>query len=58
MGSVVACLSLLRVIETAMNLWIDLPELISIQLGNNAFQFHERSTSTQLVMRSSDKLKN
>ena len=41
----------LRVIDCDVNDWLDLPELISIQMGYEAFWFKDDASST-LIMRS------
>ena len=41
----------LRVIDCTVSDWIDLPELTSIQMGEDAFQF-KNDASTTLIMRS------
>ena len=41
----------LRVIDCDVSDWIDLPELTSIQLGRDAFEF-KRDESSTLIMQS------
>ena len=50
-GVLVLCL---RVIDCDVNDWLDLPELTSIQMGNNAFRFKENDASSTLIMRSAE----
>ena len=49
MSVLVLCL---RVNGLKREWWLDLPELISIRLGEDAFQFNEYDDSSELIMRS------
>ena len=49
MSVLVLCL---RVIDCDESDLTDLPELTSIQMGNNAFRFKENDASSTLIMRS------
>ena len=44
----------LRVNDLKGEWWIDLPELTSIRLGDNAFRFKDDDESSELIMRSGD----
>ena len=54
MSVLVLCLRVLPLLSTH---WIDLPELISIQMGGSAFSFKE-DDSTTLIMRSDEMKEN
>ena len=51
--SVIVIVSCLRVNECGVSDRLDLPELISIQLGYNALEFEDDESST-LIMRSAE----
>ena len=49
--SVIVLVLCLRVIDCDVSDWIDLPELTSIQMGRDAFEF-KRDESSTLIMQS------
>ena len=52
--SVFVLVQYLRVNDLKGEWWIDLPELTSIRLGDNAFRFKDDDESSELIMRSGD----
>ena len=52
MHSMVVLVLCLRVNDCDVSDSLDLPELTSIQMGNNAFVFKENDASSTLIMRS------
>ena len=54
MHSTIVLVLCLRVIDCDVSDWLDLPELTSIQIGQDTFEFKYGDASTTLIMRSDE----